>query len=364
MPLKELKEFRKRDIPYTRVLSSMCTLPHPIAIKAHIEFISVNLGDPAIFRGSARLERAVIGMIGKILHHANAKGYVASGGTEANIQAIRAFRNLKRVKKPNVIVPESAHFSFDKAGDILNVEIRKAKLDDDFRVDINDVEKLINENTIGIVGIAGTTTLGQIDPIEDLSKLALERDLFLHVDSAFGGFVIPFLDLNIKFDFSLKGVSSMTIDPHKMGMATVPAGCILFRNKSFLDALAVNTPYLITKKQYTLTGTRPATGVASTYAVLRHLGFKGLKKIVKKCMDVTQYLLEKMNEIGFEQVIDPIMNIVCFKCKNAFKIRDELYGSGWIISAVNKPRALRFVIMPHVNFDIIDEFIRDLKKIL
>jgi tyrosine decarboxylase/aspartate 1-decarboxylase len=99
MPLKELKEFRKGDVPYTRVLSSMCTLPHPIAIKAHIEFISVNLGDPAIFRGSAKLEKVVISMIGKILHHTNAKGYVASGGTEANIQAIidEFIRDLKKI---------------------------------------------------------------------------------------------------------------------------------------------------------------------------------------------------------------------------------------------------------------------------
>ncbi|WP_457549989.1 tyrosine decarboxylase MfnA [Archaeoglobus sp.] len=362
--LEELKAFRCKDIPYSRVLSSMCTIPHPIAVKAHVEFINTNLGDPAIFRGSAELEREVIGMIGKLLHHSNAKGYVTSGGTEANVQAVRAFRNLKKVERPNVVVPESAHFSFDKAGDVLRVEVRKAKLDDEFKVDVGDVERLIDENTVGIVGIAGTTALGQIDPIEELSKLALEKDVFLHVDSAFGGFVIPFLDLDVKFDFELEGVSSVTVDPHKMGLATIPAGCILFRDSSFLKALVVETPYLITEEQFSLTGTRPATGVASTYAVMKLLGFEGFRRIVRDCIKATRYLVEKMNDLGFEPVIEPVMNVVCFKCEKAFEIRNELYKRGWVISAIRNPRALRFVVMPHANFNVIDEFIEELKKVL
>ncbi|WP_456327347.1 tyrosine decarboxylase MfnA [Archaeoglobus sp.] len=359
-----LEEFRRKDFPYSRILSSMCTIPHPIAVKAHIEFINANLGDPAVFRGSAELEREVVRMIGEILHHPNAKGYITSGGTEANIQAIRAFRNLKRVEEPNVVVPESAHFSFDKAGEILRVEVRKAKLDEEFRVDVGDVERLIDDNTVGIVGIAGTTALGQIDPIEELSELALERDVFLHVDSAFGGFVIPFLDLNVKFDFELEGVSSMTVDPHKMGLATIPAGCILFRDERFLKALAVKTPYLITEEQYSLTGTRPATGVASTYAVMKHLGFEGFRKVVRGCMEVTRYLVERMGELGFEPVVKPIMNIVCFKCEKAFEIRDELYRRGWSVSAIRNPKALRFVVMPHVSFDVIDRFVEEMKDVL
>lgn len=142
----------------------------------------------------------------KFFHNPNAKGYVTSGGTESNVQALRAFRNLKRVSNPNVVVPESAKFSFDKAGDVLRLEVRKAKLDDNYRVDVFDVERLIDENTVGIVGIAGTTSLGQIDPISELSEIALEKNVFLHVDAAFGGFVIPFIHPNVKFDFQLEGV--------------------------------------------------------------------------------------------------------------------------------------------------------------
>ena len=359
-----MDEFKRKDFPYSRILSSMCTTPHPLAVKAHVKFITSNLGDPALFRGAKELEDRVIEMLGSFMHNPKARGYVTSGGTEANIQALRAFRNLKKLDNPNVVVPESAHFSFDKAGEILGIEIRKAKLDEDYRVDLSDVERLIDERTVGIVGIAGTTSLGQIDPIEDLSKLALEKDVFLHVDSAFGGFVIPFLYPELKFDFRLEGVCSITIDPHKMGMATIPAGCILFRDERFLKALAVKTPYLITEEQFSLTGTRPATGVASTYAVLKYLGFEWLKKVVKRCMDVTLYLVDEMERLGFEKVIDPVMNVACFKTERAIEIRDELYRRGWAVSVIENPRALRFVVMPHVTFRVIDEFISTLKDVL
>jgi len=362
--LKELEAFRLKDIPYRRVLSSMCTIPHPIGVKAHEMFINANLGDPAIFRGCKELEEIVIGLIGRLLHNEKAKGYVCSGGNEANIQALRSFRNLRGLKNPNVVVPKSAHFSFDKACEVLGVEIRKAELDDSFRVDLSSVESLIDENTIALVGIAGTTELGQIDPIDELSKIAVERDLGLHVDAAFGGFVIPFLDEKYPFDFELDGVSSITIDPHKMGMATIPAGGLLFRDEGYLRALEVGTPYLTSIAQFTLTGTRPGTGVASAYAVLRYLGFEGLRKIVRQCLNVTRFVIEEMEALGFEPVIKPVMNVVCFKTDKAGKIKEELYRRGWVISTITDPKALRLIIMPHVTEEVVSEFVSAIKGVL
>ena len=81
----------------------------------------------------------------------------------------------------------------------------------------------IDRNTICLVGVAGTTEYGMVDPIEDLSKIACEHDIFLHVDAAFGGMVIPFLERPIPFDFALPGVTTIAVDPHKMGMSTIPA---------------------------------------------------------------------------------------------------------------------------------------------
>ncbi len=362
--LKELEEFRKKDIPYSKVLGSMCTVPHPIAVKAHMMFIETNLGDPGIFKGTKELENKLVRLLGEILHNPNASGYICSGGTEANIQAIRAFRNLKKVKNPNIVVPKSAHFSFDKIGDLLCVEVRKADLDSEYRVDLSSVESLIDDETIGIVGIAGTTELGQVDPIEELSKIAIENDIYLHVDAAFGGLVIPFMDRKIRFDFELDGVSSITVDPHKMGMATIPAGGLLFRDESYLKALEVQTPYLTSKSQFTLTGTRPGTGVASAYAVLRYLGFEGMRRIVKHCLKMTSMLVEEMESLGFEPVIKPIMNVVCFKTDEAEKIREEMMRRSWVISVISNPKAIRLVVMPHVTEDVILNFISELRNVM
>ncbi len=362
--VRELMNYREKDIPYSRVLSSMCTVPHPIALKAHEIFIETNLGDPGIFVGTVELEKKTIEMLGELLHNKNASGYICSGGTEANIQGIRSARNLKRVKYPNIVIPKSAHFSFEKIGDILGVEIRRAGLNEDYTVNISDVERLVDENTVAIVGIAGTTELGQVDDIPELGKIAEERDIFLHVDAAFGGLVLPFIDKNLPFDFQIDGVSSITVDPHKMGMATIPAGGILFRDDNFLRALEVETPYLTSKYQYTLTGTRPGTGVASTYAVLKYLGYNGMKEIVEKCIRNTRILVEEMGNIGFEPVVEPLMNVVSFHAENPEKIKEELYRKRWIISTIRNPKAIRMVIMPHVDERVIEHFISDFKKVI
>ncbi len=362
--ITELMNYREKDIPYSRVLSSMCTVPHPVAVKAHDIFIETNLGDPGIFVGTVELEKKTIEMLGELLNNRDASGYICSGGTEANIQGIRAARNLTRADRPNIVIPKSAHFSFEKIGDILGVEIRRASLNEDYTVSISDVDRLVDENTVALVGIAGTTELGQVDNIKELGRIAEERDIFLHIDAAFGGLVLPFLDEHIPFDFEIKGVSSITVDPHKMGMATIPAGGILFRDERFLRALEVETPYLTSKYQYTLTGTRPGTGVASTYAVLRHLGYDGMKEIVDGCIRNTRVLVEEMRKLGFEPVVEPLMNVISFYAKNPEELKEELYKRKWVISTIRNPKAIRMVIMPHVTEEVIKSFISDFRRII
>lgn len=364
MVLDELAKIRSKDIPYFRVLSSMCTVPHPTAVEAHKMFLSTNLGDPGIFGGTVELEKKLITILGDILHNPNTSGYICSGGTEANIQAVRAARNIN--KGINIIVPRSAHFSFEKVANILGLEVRKAEMDEQFKVDVSHVENRIDQNTASIVGVAGTTEFGQIDPIKDLSDIAVENGIPLHVDAAFGGLIIPFMDHNHTkpFDFQLDGVTSITIDPHKMGMATIPSGGIFFRDESYLNALEIETPYLTSKRQITLTGTRPGTGVASAYAVLKHLGREGMKETVKRCLNNTKLLVTEMSKLGVEPVIDPPMNIVCFGTEKCEKIKGELYKKRWVVSTIREPRAIRFVVMPHVDEETIESFISDLKIIL
>jgi tyrosine decarboxylase/aspartate 1-decarboxylase len=363
-----LQEKKLKDLSYERILSSMCTYPHEIAVFAHRLFMESNLGDSGLFPGTKELEENVVQIIGGLVGNENASGYMSTGGTESNIQAIRAIRNRKRkdgLRAMNIIVPATAHFSFEKIADLLNLEVRQASLDAQLRVDVNSVERLIDDTTIAIVGIAGTTEFGQIDPIRNLSDLALDRGLFLLVDAAFGGFVIPFLDEQYEFDFSLDGVSAITIDPHKMGLSTLGAGCLLFRDGSFLDELAVATPYLTTKDQCSLTGTRSGASTAATYAVLKYLGKEGLKGIVDECMRLTRMLVTGAKRIGVYPVIEPVMNVVTLRLPETEvdRVAKALEARRWRVSVTRKPKALRLVIMPHTDEETIKLFLEDLEDV-
>ncbi|MHC1756181.1 MAG: tyrosine decarboxylase MfnA [Methanosarcina sp.] len=377
-----LENAKSEDTDYYRVLSSMCTHPHKIAVEANRLFIEANLGDLGLFAGARRLEQEVVRMLGELLHapsidvssggscESSVCGYLTTGGTESNIQAVRGMKNLVTAGKerlkgtPNIVIPESAHFSFDKVADMMGIEVRRASLDSEFRVDMASVEGYINENTIGLVGIAGNTEFGQVDPIDKLSELALENELFLHVDAAFGGFVIPFLEKPQPFDFKVPGVTSIAIDPHKMGLSTIPSGAVLFRSPSFLDSLKVNTPYLTTKSQFTLTGTRSGASAAATCAVMKYLGHEGYRKNVQYCMQLTVKLITEARKIGFEPLLEPVMNVVALKVPDPDLVREQLLERfGWNVSITRTPRALRLVLMPHNTPEDINIFLRDLKTV-
>ena len=366
-----LQEKKLKDLSYERIFSSMCTYPHEMAAYAHKMFLESNLGDSGLFPGTKEMEDKVIRMLGALLGNENAFGYLSTGGTESNIQAVRAIRNRKRKEgmsnmNMNIIVPETAHFSFDKIADLLSINVQKASLDEELRVDANSVEDLINDQTIGIVGIAGTTEFGQIDPIKALSDIAKDKDIFLLVDAAFGGFVIPFLDEKYEFDFSLDGVSAISIDPHKMGMSTIASGCILFREESYLDELAVATPYLTTRGQCSLTGTRSGASAAATYAVLKYLGKEGLKGIVDECMRLTRLLVDGTKRLGIFPVIEPVMNVVTlsFPEVEVERVANALEERRWRVSTTRKPKSLRLVIMPHIDEETIKLFLEDLEDVV
>jgi tyrosine decarboxylase/aspartate 1-decarboxylase len=249
-------------------------------------------------------------------------------------------------------VPESAHFSFKKACDILGLEQRKVHLDRNYRMIADQAAEQIDNNTIALVGVAGTTEYGMVDPIADLAKIALERDLFFHVDAAFGGMVIPFLDTPVPFDFTLPGVTSIAVDPHKMGMSTIPAGCLITRDKDVLNTLNIDTPYLTVKQEYTLGGTRPGAPVVGALAVMDYLGFDGMKAVVSGCMKNTERLIAGMETIGIKRAATPDVNVATFVCDK------EKIKPPWKVSWTCR-KHLRIVCMPHVHADRIEAFIRD-----
>ncbi len=346
-----LAQRKQLDLSPCYILSSMCTLPHPVAVKAHCMFMETNLGDPGLFRGTSSLEALLIERLGDLFGCSTACGYATSGGTESNIQALRIARTLAGKERPNVILSESAHFSFRKACDILGLETRPVPLDLSYRVDADRVAEKIDRNTCCIIGIAGTTEYGMVDPIADLAALASDHGIFFHVDAAFGGLVLPFLKESPPFDFSVPGVTSIAVDPHKMGMSTIPAGCLLLRNQEDLCSLSIDTPYLTVKQEFTLSGTRPGAPVAGAFAVLEYLGREGMEAVVAGCMENTRRLIEGMESFGIARVVNPDVNVATFE--------PVIIPSPWQVSFTRHGH-LRIICMPHVHAGIIESFLNDI----
>ncbi|WP_048191583.1 tyrosine decarboxylase MfnA [Methanobacterium sp. SMA-27] len=373
---RQLKEFKKKDMTHRsgKILGSMCTCPHPVGLRAYQMFLESNLGDPGLFKGTKAMEDEVINLLGDLLGKQDIHGHIITGGTEANIMAMRAARNSAKlenpgIKDPEIIVPKSAHFSFKKAADMLCLNIMEAKLDSDYKVDVNSIEEMLSKNTVAVVAVAGTTELGKVDPVEDISNICLENNIYLHVDAAFGGYSIPFLtEIGYefpKFDFELKGVCSITIDPHKMGLAPIPTGGILFREKKYLDAMSIETPYLTEDRQSTIVGTRTGASTAATWALMKYLGREGYKKVSNQCMEITKLLYEGIIESGFEVVTEPQLNIVAFKSKDISvdELAKRLENLGWAVSKSSYPRAIRVIVMPHIKEKHVKAFIEDLKSL-
>ena len=364
--LAELKNALTMDQRYDdgKILCSMCTKPHPLAKKAYQMFFESNLGDPGLFSGSAQLEKEVINQIATLLHDTNATGFLVSGGTEANLLSLLAARNMAKINQPEVVLPQSAHFSFTKICNLLNLKPIYAGLDNSFMVEPSEVEKCISKNTVAIVGTAGTAELGVVDPIDKLSEVALRHNVFLHIDAAFGGLVIPFLSkAKPNFDFNLEGVKSITVDPHKMGMAAIPAGGILFRDPESRDSIKTETPYLTDKVQYTFVGTRTGAAVASTWAVFKALGMEGFEKIIGDCMKTTKLLADGIEKSGFSLVAEPTLNLVAFRSESTKGLAERLWARGWFVSYVPRYDCVRIVVMPHVKRKHAVAFLKDLNEI-
>ncbi|WP_276300295.1 tyrosine decarboxylase MfnA [Halorussus lipolyticus] len=342
---------------FGRVLSSMCTRPHPDAREAARQFLADNPGDPTTYPAVAELEREAVGLLGEMTGLDDPHGYVASGGTEANLQAVRAARNLSDTPTPNVVAPESAHFSFQKSADVLDVELRLAPVDDDRRADLAEVRRLADDETALVAGVAGTTEYGRVDPIPALADVADDVGALCHVDAAWGGFVLPFTDWEWHFDHA--PVDTMAIDPHKMGQAPVPAGGFLTRDERVLDALAVDTPYLESTSQATLTGTRSGAGVAGAHAAMEALWSDGYRRNYERGQENAEWIADALESRGYD-VVEPVLPLVAADIPR--EEIEALQAEGWRVSPTATGE-LRIVCMPHVTREMLESFVADLDSL-
>lgn len=210
--------------------------------QAYMMYLSENALDPTVFPSLLRLENELVAMAAAHLHgDADVVGNFTSGGTESIILAVKAARDYARAKRPHITQPEillpaTAHAAFQKAAHYLCVTPVFAPVEpNSFKADAEAVRRAITPNTILLVGSAVSYAHGVVDPIRALGQLALQHDLLLHVDACMGGFLLPYfrrLGAPVPdFDFSVPGVTSMSMDFHKYAFAAKGASTVLYRSK-------------------------------------------------------------------------------------------------------------------------------------
>lgn len=365
----ELARMRARDLRFAdgRILGSMCTAPHPVAVEAYAAFLETNLGDPWLNPGAKELEdRALAQLLTLLNGPEGAAGAFVSGGSEANFTALLAAR--AKTGRREVVVPSSAHFSFAKTASYLGLTLRWVETRPDGTADADAMRRAAGPDTAAIVAIAGTTELGVVDDVPALAAVARDVGAHLHVDAAFGGFVIPFaraLGRRLpEFDLGVDGVASVAIDPHKMGLAPVPAGVLAVADRADLTAVAVASPYVSVERQPTLAGTRTGAPAAATWAVMTHLGRAGYTEVVRRCLATTDRLARGLAALGVPLVREPALNLVAFRVRDPGLVRRLLADEGYLVALAPMSRGLKVVVMPHVTDAAVDAFLRALATVL
>ncbi|MHC1580423.1 MAG: pyridoxal-dependent decarboxylase, partial [Methanopyraceae archaeon] len=209
--------------------------------------------------------------------------------------------------------------------------------------------------------------------VEALSDIAEDHGVPLHVDAAFGGFVAPFLrkhrDLP-RFGFDLEGVTSVTVDPHKMGLVPPPAGGIIFRDEELPREIEVYAPYLSGggSRQFTIVGTRPGAPVLALYANILTLGEEGYERIALACYEETLKVVDAAKELGLELAVDPphlnLVNVLLDDESTAERLLKEAERHGWKVSVSANPLGVRIVMMPHLTADRVIEFLRLMARVV
>jgi len=360
------------DVPWNRVLNSICTEPHPLAVEMASRAAHTNLGDVRIFRGTKRIEREVVRLLLELLGNPGGSGSLVSGGTEANLIAMLVARETARARgrlteRPEVVVSSTVHFSFTKVFHLLGLTPVVVPVDDDLRMPAKETARRIGEHTVAVVATAGSSEFGVVDAVDEIGPVVAGRGVHLHVDAATGGFIIPFArelghDLP-QFDFTVEGVDSVTIDPHKYGLANVPAGAVLFRGAEDAGRFSVDSFFVDTPVHHTLLGTRPGAAAVSVYAVLEHLGRDGFRDITRTNFEVTRYLVDSLRAAGYELFAEPQLNIVVVRLPHAARISQLLESRGWIVSTSKRfGETLRLVVTRHVTRETVDEFLPALQQ--
>lgn len=347
------------------ILGSMTTWPHRVGVWAFKKFIHVNGNDPVVFRAVSTCEEKLVREMGYLF--GSKFGLHTSGGTESNILAIYS---AKKLTNGNVVVaPSSVHKSIDKACLLMNCKLVKIPVHPLEPLDPRVLEKYVVEYRPFIVVItAGTTEAGTVDPIEEVAELADKYGFYLHVDAAYGGLIIPFLykhGLIKRKLYMFNGVSSITVDMHKVGMAPIPSSILFLKDKYLLESACFEMDYMPASKSCGLLGTRPGAAVIASYYTWRAVGIEGYERNALKMLNLARALYSELSMLEYVETYEPVLPIVVFK-SNKYRSDDLLWlliNKGIYLYKAPSLGCLRVVIMPHHREKHIDKLIKVIKEI-
>lgn len=386
--LDQLTAFKQHDVAWEsgKVLAYVYepSLETKAVTKAAYSLYLIENGlDPTAFPSLLQLENDLIGMAINLLGgNDETVGSFTSGGTESIILAVKTARDYFRDKRPEIQVPEmivaeTAHAAFHKAGHYLGVKVVMAPVNrKTFRLDVDAVKERITNNTILLVGSAPSYAHGVIDPIEELAALALERDLLCHVDACVGGFYLPFARKAgyevPPFDFQVPGVTSMSADFHKYGYAAKGASCVLQKNRALrryqIYTCSSWAGYSIINP--TILSSKTGGPLAGAWATFQHIGEDGYLKMVRDCQTAMAQCIAGIKQIPTLAVLgQPAMNMVAIRSNDpqvsVFAIADYMADKGWHLqvqlASSCGPEALHLSINPN-NLPHMEELFQELKR--
>jgi glutamate/tyrosine decarboxylase-like PLP-dependent enzyme len=349
---RQLEAFRADDVDW-RSGRTLAYIYDPgreaeaVIKQAFGSYLSENALDPTAFPSLLKLETALVGLAAAHLNGGpEVVGNFTSGGTESLILAVKTARDAARaerpsVRRPAVVLPVTAHASFQKACHYLDVEPVLVPVDaQTFCADVAAVRDAITPDTVLLVGSAVSYAHGVVDPIVELGALAQERGLLLHVDGCIGAFLLPYfrrLGVDVPpFDFSVPGVTSISMDLHKYAFAAKGASVILYRDKALrrhqIYTCAQWTGYSIVNP--TVQSTKSGGPLAAAWAALHFIGDDGYLTLARQALDATRRIVAAIDAMPELRVLGrPQMNLVAFTSDtvNIFHIIDEMKACGWYV---------------------------------
>lgn len=361
-----------QDNPFLEHAPFLSTLIHnPNHIGYHTEGES-----EAFFAGTHQIEKELIKICAEdILCGAeNAHdGYVAAGGTEANMQAIWVYRNYfmqeynASVNEIAIVCSTDSHYSMTKASNVFNIPVRYVEVDDSTRaLKKESLQQLIDsakEDGIKhfiVVANMMTTMFGSVDDVDVYTDTLTSKgcSFKLHIDAAFGGFFYPFSDEEQKMNFQNPHISSVTLDAHKMLQAPYGTGIFLIKKGYMSYAMTKEASY-VKGEDCTLIGSRSGANAIAVWMILMTYGPYSWKEKIMVLRHRTEKLCAILSDLNIDYFREKGSNIITIR---ASAIDEELAHKYSLVPDQHKnPSWFKIVVMDHVSFEKLMPFINELK---